>query len=197
MATAPGAPLPPGVPPPYVGSYVNTAQTVRGASGSGSEGWPDRPAGCPLAPGAASVCPVFPRRSAIRLPAPAPQVTSQFVQQFYTVLHNAPKQLHRFYSDQSTFSVGNASGDGAVHTAVGQQGIHAAVQGLGFEEAVTEIYSVDSQPSALGGVVIQVSGTLQGKVRRHGEWHYYESRAALETGGWTMDVFWWPLVYIQ
>ncbi|KFM27709.1 Putative G3BP-like protein [Auxenochlorella protothecoides] len=104
-------------------------------------------------------------------PAPGtflPQVTSQFVQQFYTVLHQSPKQLHRFYADSSIFSVANVAGDGLVHTAVGQRAIYEAVQRLGFEEAVTEIYSVDSQPSAVEGVVVQVSGTLQsrGKPKR-------------------------------
>lgn len=57
-------------------------------------------------------------------PAPGtflPQVTSQFVQQFYTVLHQSPKQLHRFYADSSIFSVANVAGDGLVHTAVGQR----------------------------------------------------------------------------
>ncbi|RMZ54338.1 hypothetical protein APUTEX25_001496 [Auxenochlorella protothecoides] len=93
------------------------------------------------------------------------QVTSQFVQQFYTVLHQSPKQLHRFYADSSIFSVANVAGDGLVHTAVGQRAIYEAVQRLGFEEAVTEIYSVDSQPSAVEGVVVQVSGTLQSRVR--------------------------------
>uniref|UniRef100_A0A1D2AEZ6 G3BP-like protein n=1 Tax=Auxenochlorella protothecoides TaxID=3075 RepID=A0A1D2AEZ6_AUXPR len=98
----------------------------------------------------------------------ASTVTSQFVQQFYTVLHQSPKQLHRFYADSSIFSVANVAGDGLVHTAVGQRAIYEAVQRLGFEEAVTEIYSVDSQPSAVEGVVVQVSGTLQsrGKPKR-------------------------------
>lgn len=95
-------------------------------------------------------------------------MTSQFVQQFYTVMHTAPKQLHRFYSDASTFSVANAAGDGGVRSARGQRAIHDAVIGLGFEEAVTEIYSVDSQPSMSGAVVVQVSGTLQSKARAKG-----------------------------
>ena len=33
-----------------------------------------------------------------------PQVGSQFVQQYYTVLSNTPRYLHRFYTDISTMS---------------------------------------------------------------------------------------------
>ena len=40
------------------------------------------------------------------------QVGSQFVQQFYTVLHTSPKYLHRFYTDASTLTHADAGRDG-------------------------------------------------------------------------------------
>lgn len=36
---------------------------------------------------------------------------------------------------------------------------------LGYEETMTEIYSVDSQYSSGGGVAVQVTGALQAKGR--------------------------------
>lgn len=38
---------------------------------------------------------------------------------------------------------------------------------LDFDEAVTEIWSVDCQHSASSGVIVQVAGSLQCKVSRH------------------------------
>lgn len=40
--------------------------------------------------------------------APGAQVGSQFVQQFYTVLHSSPKYLHRFYTNASTMTHADA-----------------------------------------------------------------------------------------
>ena len=38
------------------------------------------------------------------------QVGSQFVQQYYTVLHSTPRYLHRFYTDVSMMSHNDAEG---------------------------------------------------------------------------------------
>ena len=40
----------------------------------------------------------------------APQVGSQFVHQYYTVLHSTPRYLHRFYTDISTMSHNDPEG---------------------------------------------------------------------------------------
>lgn len=45
------------------------------------------------------------------------------------------------------------------------QSIHEAVMNQGLEDTVTEVYSVDSQYSLNGGVVVQVTGTQSNKVR--------------------------------
>lgn len=44
------------------------------------------------------------------------------------------------------------------------QGISDRVLAMGFEEAVTEIWSVDSQYSQNNGVMVMVTGSLQCKV---------------------------------
>ena len=43
--------------------------------------------------------------------------------------------------------------------------INETVMNLGYEDTMTEIYSVDSQYSKDGGVVVQVTGALQAKGR--------------------------------
>ena len=157
--------------------------------------------------------------------APGAQVGSQFVQQFYTVLHSSPKYLHRFYTNASTMTHADAersppeftvqtqdvspgplcpakvaasivatslrpvllASDASlwqrhalscsIRTFVGSrppclrrmcngpQEINRKVVELGFDEAVTEIWSVDSQYSAGDGVIVQVTGCQQCKAR--------------------------------
>jgi Nuclear transport factor 2 (NTF2) domain len=41
------------------------------------------------------------------------------------------------------------------------QKIHEKVMSLGYQDAVTEIYSVDSQYSLQDGVIVQVTGSLR------------------------------------
>ncbi|EIE21720.1 hypothetical protein COCSUDRAFT_83509 [Coccomyxa subellipsoidea C-169] len=58
---------------------------------------------------------------------------------------------------------------GRIFTVQNQKNIHEKVLELDFEEAVTEIWSVDSQYSAHDGVIVQVTGSLQckGKPQRN------------------------------
>ncbi|KAH7619628.1 hypothetical protein Ndes2526B_g06609 [Nannochloris sp. 'desiccata'] len=99
---------------------------------------------------------------------PAQTVGNQFVSQYYTVLHSSPKHLHRFYSDRSTMTYADVIPEGDsitqnLKTATGQKMIHETVMNLGYEDTMTEIYSVDSQYSKGGSVVVQVTGALQAK----------------------------------
>ncbi|EFN50901.1 hypothetical protein CHLNCDRAFT_141731 [Chlorella variabilis] len=93
---------------------------------------------------------------------PAQAVGNQFVSQYYTVQHASPKHLHRFYSDASTLTFGDVRPDGFFSkNAIGQKTIHDLVMELGYEDTSTEIYTVDSQYSLGGGVVVQVTGIMQ------------------------------------
>ncbi|BDA44794.1 probable ras GTPase-activating protein-binding protein 2 at N-terminal half [Coccomyxa sp. Obi] len=103
---------------------------------------------------------------------PAHAVGSQFVQQYYTVLHSSPRYLHRFYTDLSSMTHSDGGYPGqppCIFTVQNQKDIHEKVLELNFEEAVTEIWSVDSQFSTGDGVIVQVTGSLQckGKPQRN------------------------------
>lgn len=103
-------------------------------------------------------------------PQAAATVGNQFVSQYYTVLHASPRNLYRFYSDASTLTFADIRPDGhhSTKTVTTQKLIHETVLTQGYEEALTEVFSVDSQYSTGGGVVVQVTGALQckGKARR-------------------------------
>ncbi|CAK0784553.1 hypothetical protein CVIRNUC_007757 [Coccomyxa viridis] len=94
-------------------------------------------------------------------------VGSQFVQQYYTVLSNTPRYLHRFYTDISTMSHNDAEA-GLFFTVASQKAIHDKVMMLELDESVPEAQTVDCQLSASDGVIVQVTGNLQckGKPKR-------------------------------
>jgi hypothetical protein len=97
---------------------------------------------------------------------PAQTVGNQFVSQYYTVLHSSPKHLHRFYASNSTLTyvdmmVENGCVTQKLKHANGQRMINETFMSLSFTDITTEIYSVDSQYSLDGGVIVQVTGALQ------------------------------------
>ncbi|KAK9908269.1 hypothetical protein WJX75_005216 [Coccomyxa subellipsoidea] len=115
---------------------------------------------------------VVPGNASAVYATPAHAVGSQFVQQYYTVLHSSPRYLHRFYTDLSSMTHCDGGYDGKpgrLFTVQTQKNIHEKVLELDFEEAVTEIWSVDSQYSTHDGVIVQVTGSLQckGKPQRN------------------------------
>lgn len=93
---------------------------------------------------------------------PSPQqVGREFVRQYYTVLHEAPEVLHRFYSSGSTFVHGGIDRPGlAVEPVIGQLDIDKKIRELNFKDCHTKIRQVDSQATIGSGVVVQVTGEL-------------------------------------
>lgn len=91
----------------------------------------------------------------------------EFVRCYYTLLHDNPDKLHRFYLDQSTFVHGNQT-DETAECVSGQRAIHEKIMSLTFVDCRTKIKHVDSQPTIDNGVVVQVSGELSnaGKIPR-------------------------------
>lgn len=91
----------------------------------------------------------------------------EFVRCYYTLLHDNPNKLHRFYLDQSTFVHGNQT-DETAECVSGQRAIHDKIMSLNFVDCRTKIKHVDSQPTIDNGVVVQVSGELSnaGKLPR-------------------------------
>lgn len=93
---------------------------------------------------------------------PSPQqVGREFVRQYYTVLHEAPELLHRFYSSGSMFVHGGVDRLGqSEEPVVGQLEIDKKIRQLNFKDCHTKIRQVDSQLTVGSGVVVQVTGEL-------------------------------------
>lgn len=84
-----------------------------------------------------------------------------FVHQYYTLLHQAPELLHRFYSKESTFIHGGVDRPGLVEQpAVGPEDIARRIEELNLHDCHAKIRQVDSHPTIGQGVVVQVTGEL-------------------------------------
>lgn len=93
---------------------------------------------------------------------PSPQcVGREFVRQYYTLLHEAPLHLHRFYSHNSSFVHGGVEKPGEEQPPVmGQGEIHKKIMSLNFRDCHAKIRQVDSQATVGNAVVVQVTGEL-------------------------------------
>lgn len=93
---------------------------------------------------------------------PSPQcVGREFVRQYYTLLHEAPLHLHRFYSHNSSFVHGGVEKPGEEQPPVmGQGDIHKKIMSLNFRDCHAKIRQVDSQATVGNAVVVQVTGEL-------------------------------------
>ncbi|KAK9810944.1 hypothetical protein WJX73_010835 [Symbiochloris irregularis] len=105
-------------------------------------------------------------------PSTSPEtVGNQFVNQFYTVMKSSPRYLHRFYTDESTFTHVDPDvvPDGMAFTVNNQKNIHDRVMALGFDESQVDLYTMDSQYSLGHGVIVQVTGALgyKGQAKRN------------------------------
>ncbi|CAF1558380.1 unnamed protein product [Rotaria magnacalcarata] len=94
--------------------------------------------------------------------SPSPfDVGRAFVHQYYTLLHQAPELLHRFYSTDSTFIHGGVDRPGSIeHTAIGPEAIARRINDLNLRDCHAKIRQVDSHPTIGNGVVVQVTGEL-------------------------------------
>ncbi|XP_064617733.1 LOW QUALITY PROTEIN: ras GTPase-activating protein-binding protein 2-like [Liolophura sinensis] len=93
---------------------------------------------------------------------PSPQcVGREFVRQYYTLLHEAPLHLHRFYSHNSSFVHGGVEKPGEEQPPVtGQANIHKKIVSLNFRDCPCEDRQVDSHATVDNAVVLQVTGEL-------------------------------------
>jgi len=89
-------------------------------------------------------------------------VGQAFVVNYFTVLHNAPEELHKFYKEDSVFCVGCSRDNSTVKdtTAIGQEAINNAIMSLGFSQCSAHLSVVDCQESIEGSVLILVKGEL-------------------------------------
>lgn len=95
---------------------------------------------------------------------PSPHIVGrEFVRQYYTLLHDAPDHLHRFYNQHSSFIHGGIDVDANTEESpvvIGQKNIHDKIQQLNFRDCHAKISHVDAQATLGDGVVVQVSGEL-------------------------------------
>eukprot|EP00262_Sarcandra_glabra_P013408 TRINITY_DN370_c2_g3_i1.p1 TRINITY_DN370_c2_g3~~TRINITY_DN370_c2_g3_i1.p1 ORF type:complete len:471 (+),score=111.44 TRINITY_DN370_c2_g3_i1:117-1529(+) len=95
-------------------------------------------------------------------PFPAPvsavQVGSYFVTQYYQILQQQPDFVHQFYTDASTAI--HVDGE-KIKMATGMMQIHAHIMCLNFTGI--EIKTVQSLDSWSGGILVMISGAVQGK----------------------------------
>jgi Ras GTPase-activating protein-binding protein 1 len=96
---------------------------------------------------------------------PSPQIVGrEFVRQYYTLLHEAPRHLHRFYSHNSCFVHGGVDKPGEQPPPVmGQEEIHKKIMSLNFLDCHAKIRQVDSQATVADAVVVQVTGELSNR----------------------------------
>jgi Ras GTPase-activating protein-binding protein 1 len=88
-------------------------------------------------------------------------VGQEFVRQYYTLLHEAPDYMHRFYSHDSSFVHGGVEKPGEeLPPVMGQMAIHKKIMSLNFRDCRAKIRQVDSQATIDQAVVVQVAGEL-------------------------------------
>lgn len=93
--------------------------------------------------------------------APTPQmVGNAFVEQYYSILHHDPEQVHRFYHETSILS--RPEEDGTMTTVTTTVEINKKILSQDYKSFRVEILSADSQPSYKEGVIVAVTGCLTG-----------------------------------
>ncbi|CAK7349394.1 unnamed protein product [Dovyalis caffra] len=87
-------------------------------------------------------------------------VGNAFAHQYYHILHQSPELVHRFYQDCSKF--GRPGEHGVMSTTTTMNAINEKILSLGYGQVRAEIVTVDSQESYNGGVLVLVTGYLNG-----------------------------------
>ncbi|XP_004505358.1 nuclear transport factor 2 isoform X2 [Cicer arietinum] len=92
---------------------------------------------------------------------PTPQmVGNAFVEQYYSILHQNPDQVHRFYHDSSVMS--RPEEDGTMITVTTTAEIDKKIKSHDYTSFRVEVLSADAQPSYNNGVMVVVTGCLTG-----------------------------------
>ncbi|RDX71204.1 nxt3 [Mucuna pruriens] len=93
--------------------------------------------------------------------SPTPQmVGNAFVEQYYSILHQEPDQVHRFYHESSVLS--RPEEDGSMTMVTTTVEINKKILSLDYKSFRVEILSADAQPSYKDGVMVVVTGCLTG-----------------------------------
>lgn len=92
---------------------------------------------------------------------PASVVRNAFVHQYYHVLHQSPQMVFRFYQDSS--KLGRPEPNGEMSCTTTMAAINDKIISLDYSDYTAEIRTVDSQDSYNQGVLVLVTGALNGK----------------------------------
>ncbi|TKY58943.1 putative G3BP protein [Spatholobus suberectus] len=93
--------------------------------------------------------------------SPTPQmVGNAFVEQYYSILHQEPDQVHKFYHESSVLS--RPEEDGSMTMVTTTVEINKKILSLDYTSFRVEILSADAQPSYKDGVMVVVTGCLTG-----------------------------------
>ncbi|KAG4906396.1 hypothetical protein AAZX31_20G023300 [Glycine max] len=87
-------------------------------------------------------------------------IGNAFVQQYYSILHQEPDQVHRFYQESSILS--RPEEDGTMTMVTTTLEINKKILSLDYTSFRVEILSADAQPSFKDGVIVVVTGCLTG-----------------------------------
>ncbi|KAF6171409.1 hypothetical protein GIB67_009550 [Kingdonia uniflora] len=95
------------------------------------------------------------------LPPSAQVIGNAFVEQYYHILHQSPKLVHKFYHDSSTVSRQNL--DGVMTSVKTMKAINDLILSFSSFDDKARINTVDSQNSYNDGVIVLVTGSLTKK----------------------------------
>ncbi|KAL6538775.1 hypothetical protein OROMI_025101 [Orobanche minor] len=89
------------------------------------------------------------------------RVADAFVAQYYMILNECPKEVHKFYGESSL--LGWTEHDSAMATVTTLSGINDKILSSDYQKCLFDIKTVDAQASHDGGVIVTVSGSFIGK----------------------------------
>lgn len=88
-------------------------------------------------------------------------VGKHFIMNYYTILHDEPQSLYKFYKDDSVYSFGTEGEPlSPESTVTGQSNINEKIASLGFKKSKVHLSVMDAQPTLGGGVLLMVKGTI-------------------------------------
>jgi len=82
----------------------------------------------------------------------------EFVQEYYTVMHDHPDLLYKFYGNNSYFCYGLESD--STPYCHGKAEIKKRISDIDYKDCKVVVSNVDSQPSNDGGIIVQVLGEM-------------------------------------
>ncbi|KAL2559425.1 Nuclear transport factor 2 (NTF2) family protein with RNA binding (RRM-RBD-RNP motif) domain [Forsythia ovata] len=94
-------------------------------------------------------------------------VANAFVKQYYSLLHDCPEAVHKFYQESSL--LGWPGADDAITSVTTLEGINEKIMSSDYKEWPVEIKTADAQESIDGGVVVAVTGcfTVEDSMRKN------------------------------